>query len=132
MTLLLAQRIKVPFNDDSIKIAGLEWGDTDRLTVAVKSRRSGRSCKVYFESIEGIRMLHELNLASWWLSAQRQELAGSWLHEVQSAGWFDFEATRPDFYSQHETKIPEYLVAGCQECLSIFSHSQPVVTEARV
>jgi hypothetical protein len=131
MTSLLAQSIEVPFNDESIKIAGVEWGDNDGLTVSIKSKRSSRSCKVYFESAEGIRMLHELNLASWWLSAPRQELARSWLHQVKSGGWFDFEATRLDFYSQHETKVPEYLIAGFQECLSVLSISQPVVIEAR-
>jgi hypothetical protein len=131
MTSLLAESIEVPFHDDSIKIVGLEWVASDGLTVTIKSKRTGRGCKVHFESVAGVRMLDELNLASWWLTPPRQALARSWLHQVTSGGWYDFEATRSDFYSQHEEKLPEYLITGFQECLSVFSHTQPVVVEAR-
>ena len=131
MTSLCSESIEVPFNDDSIKIVGFEWVDCDGLTVTIKSNASGRRCKVQFESVAGIRMLDELNLASWWLTAPRQELARSWLHQVTSGGWYSLEATRSDFYSQHEKTMSEYLITGFQECLSVFSHAQPVIVEAR-
>jgi hypothetical protein len=128
---LLTESIEVPFHDDTVKVVGVQWDEYDGLTVTIKSKRSGRGCTVHFESAIGIRMLDELNLASWWHAIPSGALAKSWLHRVTSGGWFGFEATRPDFYSQHQEKVPEYLIVGFQECLSVFSHAQPVVHEAR-
>lgn len=123
--------VLVPFNDDAVKITDLRWSDGEQPTrIAVASRRSGRSCIVEFDAVIGLRMLDELDLASTWHGMPADFLKSSWLFAVKSGGWFDLEATRPDFYTQHVLQKPtEFLVAGFQECVSVLAPSFPRILE---
>lgn len=123
--------IQVPFNDDAVKVAHLHWSDGDQPTrIAVASRRSGRSCIVEFDAVIGLRMLDELDLASTWQGVPADVLKSSWLLAVKSGGWFELEATRPDFYTQHVLQKPtEFLVAGFQDCVSVLALSVPRILE---
>ena len=123
--------IRVPFNDDAVKITDLHWSHGDQPTrIAVASRRSGRSCIVEFDAVIGLRMLDELDLASTWHGVSADILKSSWLFAVKSGGWFELESTRPDFYTQHELQRPaEFLVAGVQDCVSVLALSIPRILE---
>ena len=127
MTSLSVSPIEVPFNDDSIKIVSIAWSDELGLKVSILSKRSKQSCEVHFKLVSGMRMLHELDLASWWIQIPREARSTGWLYQVKAGGWFAFESSRLDFYSQHEEPDSEYLVAGYDDCLSVFSGLPPVI-----
>jgi hypothetical protein len=128
MTTLSVANIQVPFTDDSIKIVGVTWTDELGLTVSIQSKRSRRTCEVRFEHASGFRMLHELDLASWWYEIPSDTRSAGWLFHVARGGWLALESTRPDFYSQPDRRDSEFLIAGYQECLSVFSSLPPVIT----
>ena len=120
--------IKVPFNGDSIKLIEANWFDDKPSTFIVRLNKSGELAEVTFETDAGIRILEELDLAAWWMNAKGSKLSDSWLFQVKSGGWFEFESTRDDFYKKHQDSgIIEYLIAGYQECVSILSDKQPKV-----
>lgn len=122
--------IPVPFNDDSIKVTGLRWSDSDTTQVELVSKRTGRVCHIDFKNVYGLRLLDELDIAETWMNTANGDLNSSWLFQVSSNGWFHLESTRSDFYAQHlENKPLEFLVAGYQECISVLSHSVPIVIE---
>lgn len=122
--------IAVPFRDDSMKIVAMHWNDTESTQIDVISTRTERIFTVEFESVAGMRMLSEIDLASTWMNADHETFASTWLFKVNAGGWMELESTRNDFYTQHaESKPYEFLIVGYQECVSIFSFSLPVVHE---
>jgi hypothetical protein len=122
--------IPVPFCDDSIKVVAVSWSDSAGANIEVISTRSGRACTVTFEHVAGLRTLSELDLASMWMNAEKSTLSASWLFSIEAGGWFELEATRHDFYTQHQPTRPrEFLVAGFQECVSILSLAEPSIHE---
>jgi len=123
--------IPVPFVDDSIKVVGVHWGDERCTQIEVLSKRTGRTFVVEFDSVVGLRVLHELDLAGIWMSSDRQALGSSWLFEVSAGGWFELESTRDDFYTKHQDTRPfEFIIAAYQECVSVLSTSHPRVFES--
>lgn len=122
--------IPVPFTDDSIKVEAVRWTDTASTTIEVVSKRTGRSSVVEFESVIGLRLLDELDLATTWISADSHNLKASWMFRVEADGWLSLESTRDDFYATHLEAMPmEYLIAGYQMCVSILSNKLPTVLE---
>jgi len=122
--------IAVPLSDGSTKVTSLRWNENAGLSIELVSKHTQRAFAVKFESVVGVRSLHELDLAAFWLTAEKQVLSSSWFFEVCSGGWLELEATRDDFYTKHEALQPrEYLVAGYQECVSILSFSAPELHE---
>lgn len=122
--------ISVPFTDDSMKVVRVNWSDQEPATIVAISRRTGRTCIVEFESVVGLRILGELDLASIWLGAEKEALKSTWLFQVSTGGLLDLECTRSDFYTQHESPKPyEWLVVGYQECVSVLSVGAPKVHE---
>lgn len=121
--------LPVPFRDDAVKVTGVHWCDNAPTHIAVHSRRSGRQATVEFQDAEGVRILGELDLAGFWLGTDPATLKTTWLFEVRAGGWFDLEAQRDDFYTKHEAPTREFLIAGYQKCVSIFSRLGPVVIE---
>ncbi len=116
--------LSVPFSDDAVRIIGLDWRESGDVNVQVGSKRAGQSCVVQFSEVVGIRILDELDLASWWVEAERACLASSWLFAVDANGWLAFEQTRQDFYTKHMPhETFEYLLAGFTDCVSILSSS---------
>ncbi|WP_146161699.1 hypothetical protein [Pseudothauera lacus] len=114
-----------------MKVVGVNWCDSGPTTIDLVSKHSGRRAKVEFEADAGLRILEELDLAGIWLGTDRSVLKASWLFEVEAGGWFDLESTRDDFYKKHEAPIREFLVAGYQECVSVFSSNAPKVVELK-
>jgi hypothetical protein len=122
--------VTVPFTDDSMKVIRVHWADQEAARIEVLSKRTGRRCVVEFESVFGLRMLGEPDLASIWLGAAKETLKSTWLFQVDVGGWFELECTRSDFHTQHVSPRPcEWLIAGYQECVSVLSGSAPKVYE---
>jgi len=122
------EAIDVPFNGESIKLIEARWFDEGATTFVVRLNETGQLAEVTFEHDEGIRILNELDLAGWWMNSSGAKLSDSWLFLVNSGGWFEFESTRDDFYKKHEsTGSKEYVITGCQECISIFTSCKPIV-----
>jgi hypothetical protein len=112
-------------------MVGVQWGDERCTQIEVLSRRTGRTFVVEFDSVVGLRVLHEIDLAGFWLGADRQALGSTWLFEVSAGGWFELESTRGDFYTKHEDTRPlEFIIAAYQECVSVLSASHPRVFES--
>lgn len=121
--------IAVPFKDDAMKVTGVHWRDDAPTTISVLSRRSGRRVKVEFQDAAGIRILGELDLAGLWLGSDPATLKATWLYEVRAGGWFNLESQRDDFHTKHEAPTREFLIAGYQECVSVFSNLGPLFVE---
>ncbi|MEJ2795233.1 hypothetical protein WAE56_17640 [Iodobacter sp. LRB] len=122
--------IAVPFADETMKVTSLCWSDTEATQIVVASKRTGRSFVVEFQSVEGLRMLDELDLASVWINSASQALASTWLFKVNAGGWLELESTRDDFYTQHQENQPyEFLIGGYLECVSVLSLLPPVIQE---
>jgi hypothetical protein len=129
MTSVVLEAVPVPFRDDAIQVVSVGWRAEEPILVEVLSKRSGRRCEVHFPESSGMRVLGELDLASFWMGQPARVLQSTWLFVVRRGGWFDLEATRQDFYTQHEAPVVEYLVAGYEECVSVLSRSQPKLEE---
>jgi hypothetical protein len=129
MSAIQLEPLAVPFQDALIQVAGVRWSADAKTVVEVRSGESGRKCKVQFEADEGVRILDEINLASFWIETPADVLKSTWLFEVRAGGWFDLERTRQDFYMQHEAPITEYLIASLQFCVSILARRPPVFVE---
>jgi hypothetical protein len=113
-----------------MKLEDVRWNHAGGVTIVIASVKSGRRYCITFESIVGLRILNELDIASFWLGASREVIAGSCLFEVSEGGWLALEKTRDDFYTKHEGESPaEFLIAGYQECVGVLSHARPIITE---
>ncbi|WP_019141851.1 hypothetical protein [Noviherbaspirillum massiliense] len=120
--------IEVPFNGTSVKVVEAQWTHDAGTVIEVWLKTTNERAEVIFSDDIGLRILDELDVAGFWLNTPKTKLAESWLFKVNRGGWFDFEATREDFYSKyHAAEITEYLVAGYQECVSVLSRSAPIV-----
>lgn len=122
--------IAVPFRDDAVKVVGVRWSDSGTTVVDLVSTRSGRRGRVEFQDDAGLRILGEWDLASMWMGGHPTALKETWLFEVRAGGWLELESTREDFCTKHEPPIREFLIAGYQECVSVFSRLGPTVVEA--
>ena len=98
------------FDDGSLKIrvASAEW-----------------EAEVSFSSWYGFRVLDELDLTEFWSQCS---LKKGWLFEVFSGGWKELELRRPHFVSGRQEWVREFLVVGINECVSVMSKEQPVVS----
>jgi hypothetical protein len=107
------------------ELARIEY-DAGRLTIGVFS--DGRQIAlVQFKSVEGFRVLDEGDLLEFWPMCQWAP--GKWLWEIHEGGWFEFESTRPGFIREKLKGAAEYLVVGVNECVSVISHTRPVVAK---
>jgi hypothetical protein len=122
--------IAVPFADETMKVTSVYWSDIEATQIVVASKRTGRSFVVEFESVAGLRMLDELDLASIWINSTSETLASTCLFKVDAGGWLELESTRDDFYTQHWENQPyEFLIGGYLECVSVLSLLPPVILE---
>ena len=81
---------------------------------------------VDFEAVSGFRVLDERDLLEFWHPKVRQP---GWLWNVTSGGWLSGESTRSGFSGTGTLAMREYLVAGINDCVSVFSGSEPIVHE---
>ena len=78
---------------------------------------------VDFETPNGFRVLDEGDLLEVWEGSTKEE----WLYVVEEDGWLAQEAKRPGFVSDPAEHI-EYLVAGCNDCVTVMALDEPTVT----
>jgi hypothetical protein len=79
--------------------------------------------RVRFYGASGVRVLDEGELLEFWPACSAPM---GRVFRIHSGGWRDHEAQRGGFLMQHtQPKIPEYFVAGDNECVSVFSHEPP-------
>ena len=80
--------------------------------------------EVIFKNVIGFRVLDEGDLLEFWDPNVR---AAGWIWKVESGGWFDLEKTRTGFLTGYQQDLHpgEYLVLGINDCVNIFSVSEP-------
>lgn len=79
--------------------------------------------RVRFYGASGVRVLDEGDLLEFWPACSAPS---GRVFRIHSGGWRDQEAHRGGFLMQHtQPEIPEYFVAGDNECVSVFSHDPP-------
>jgi len=80
---------------------------------------------VDFEEVEGFRVLDEGQLLEFW----DKESKDHWVFEVLSNGWLAAESSRETApFISEDGRLKEYLVAGCNECVSILAFDHPKIT----
>ncbi len=78
-----------------------------------------------FGVIAGFRVLDEGQLLEFW----GPDTESNWLFIVKNKGWLAMEASRKTApFITEDGKITEYLIAGINDCVSILSYGQPVIT----
>ena len=91
--------------------------------VILESPSTGAKWRVRFYGASGVRVLDEGDLLEFWPACSTP--AGR-VFRIHSGGWRDLEAQRGGFLLQHtQPDIPEYFIAGDNECVSVFSHDAP-------
>ncbi|WP_325892446.1 hypothetical protein [Grimontia sp. NTOU-MAR1] len=96
-----------------------------RVDISLDTASEMKPVYIIFFWVEGFRMLDEFNLNEFW---DKKKKISSWLCEVESGGWLDHEKSRSGFLSR-EDNLKEYLIIGQEECLSVFSNTDPVIIE---
>lgn len=81
--------------------------------------------KVIFEQSYGFRVLDELDLTEFWSQCS---LLDGWVFEVTDGGWKTLELSRPHFISGRDDWVREYLVIGLNECVSVLTKEDPLIT----
>jgi hypothetical protein len=71
-------------------------------------------------------VLDEGDLCEFWSSDVR---AVGWLWEIAAGGWLDLERSRPTFIAGMNDRCREFLVLGCDACVSVISRSEPSLHE---
>jgi hypothetical protein len=74
-----------------------------------------RRVYVTFDAPIGFRVLDEGDLCEFWSPDVRTD---GWLWEVTSGGWLDLERRRPNFIAGMNDQCREFLVLGCDACVS--------------
>lgn len=74
----------------------------------------------------GFRVLDEGDLLEFWNNETRPK---GWLWGVKSGGWYDLEKYRSGFVSGVTGGYTEYLILGENDCLSVITNDEPIITE---
>lgn len=91
--------------------------------VILESPGTANRWRVRFYGASGVRVLDEGDLLEFWPECSAPN---GRVFRIYSGGWRDQEAQREGFLMQHtQPEIPEYFVAGDNECVSLFSHAPP-------
>ncbi|WP_437921454.1 hypothetical protein [Sphingobacterium sp. LRF_L2] len=116
----------LPFVNTVPEIIKVEY---DMVTLSVDvlfHEQNEATVNLKFDKIVGFRVLDEGNLLEFW----NKQRAKGWLWEVVENGWFDLEKKREGFilgyYDDHNTK--EYIILGIDDCVSIITYSNPVIS----
>jgi hypothetical protein len=81
---------------------------------------------VVFPQSYGFRVLDELDLTDFFPQCS---LAHGWLFEVLNGGWKDLELSRERFLSGRNAWVREYLLVGRDECVSVLTKEDPIVSQ---
>lgn len=91
--------------------------------IILESPSTGTRWRVRFFGASGVRVLDEGDLLEFWPECSTPN---GRIFRIHSGGWRDQEAKRGGFLMRHtQPEIPEYFVAGDNECVSVFSHTPP-------
>jgi hypothetical protein len=94
-----------------------------RLTIILQFANDER-VTLEFEIVWGFRVLDEGDLLEFWAAEVRTEEC---LWSVESGGWLDQESLRSGFISGMSPSYREFLVGGHNDCVSVFSGSEPAI-----
>jgi hypothetical protein len=79
--------------------------------------------RIRFYCASGVRVLDEGDLLEFWPECSTPN---GRVFRIVTGGWRDQESQRGGFLMQHtQPDVPEYFVAGDNECVSLFSHDPP-------
>lgn len=95
-----------------------------RITVEFSDSKEREWAYLDFSFPRGFRVLDEGDLNEFWSGAPSMK---SFLHIVESGGWFDLEAQRKGFVTSRGA-VTEYLVLGIDGCASILAIEPPKIT----
>ena len=102
---------------DEVRITPMETN------IILESQSTGTRWRVRFDGASGVRVLDEGDLLEFWPECSAPN---GRVFRIHSGGWRDQEAQRGGFLMQHsQPEIPEYFIAGDNECVSVFSHVPP-------
>jgi hypothetical protein len=91
--------------------------------ITLESHSTGTRWRVRFCGASGVRVLDEGDLLEFWPECSTPN---GRVFRIHSGGWLDQEAQREGFLMQHtQPEMPEYFVAGDNECVSVFSPVPP-------
>ena len=97
----------------------------DDLTVILHALGSAVELSLSFTSVIGFRVLDERDLLEYW--PECSTLSGR-VFEITSGGWLASESARPgSLVSVTFPAAREFLVAGCDSCVSVICTEDPVL-----
>lgn len=105
------------------EITRIEYLPLDGLKIHVADVYGESGCIVTFDFTMGFRVLDERDLMEYWPICSTPM---GWLFNIQEGGWLDQDRPRPgscmlDMFPDAK----EYLIAGINECVSVFSTENP-------
>ena len=107
------------------EITGIHY-DLWRLIITVHFEKIDNPVYITFNAPRGFRVLDEGDLLEFWSKETR---AKSWLWSVKKGGWYDLEKFRNGFVSGINGEYSEYLIVGENDCVSVITDDEPVISE---
>ena len=98
------------------------------LTVIVSSAHAG-DVHILFKQVHGFRMLDAVDLGEF---KPPTYPTADFFFEIKSGGWKELEQTRPGFFSGQAAWVREFLILGRDECLSVLSKEEPVLSSQTI
>jgi len=83
---------------------------------------------IIFKHIVGFRVLDEGELNEFWNVKQRPV---GYIWEVKDGGWKSLEELRSG-YIGHSKSAKEYLVLGNDDCVSVITYNEPVISDLNI
>ncbi len=111
-------------------VVRVAW-EAGQLSVVVRgASEGGGSTAIDFPDVVGFRVLDERDLMEYWPACSSPD---GGLFEIQQGGWLEQEQARPGSCIG-PMKLPrhEFLVVGCDNCVSVLTSSQPRVHQCEV
>ena len=102
----------------------------DTLKVYVSAGLSDFGCLVTFENPIGFRVVDERDLMEYWPVCSTPS---GWLFHILGGGWLDQERKRHgSLMLEAYPDVKEYLIAGTNDCVSIFGFGEPTLSNWQV
>ena len=106
-------------------VAGLSYmAKLNKLTIYYHSNgNEGIDYEIIFENPRGFRLLDEGDMYNYW---EGELMLNNWLFGIESGGWLDREDDAGGFISK-ALGFCEFLITGTDDCVSVISHSEPII-----